>query len=78
MNMKTKAIYEAGILKPLGVLDLNEGAEVEIELEERKVFGGKRNILRYAGILKDLNEEEKKMFEESVKRRSLFGRTLKQ
>ncbi|KAF5432098.1 putative DNA-binding protein [Candidatus Methanophagaceae archaeon] len=76
--MKTKAIYEAGVLKPLGKLDLNEGAEVEIELEERKVFGGKRNILRYAGILKDLNEEEKKMFEESVKRRSLFGRTLKQ
>ena len=33
---------------------------MEIELEERKVLGGKRNILRYAGILKDLNEEEKK------------------
>ncbi len=77
MNMKTKAIYEEGILKPLGKLDLNEGVEVEIELEERKVFGGKRNILRYAGILKDLNEDEKKIFEEAVKRRSLFGRTLK-
>jgi len=75
--MKTKAIYEAGILKPLRELDLNEGAEVEIELEERTVFCGKRDILRYAGILKDLNEEEKIIFEEAVKRRSLFGKTLK-
>ena len=56
MNVKTKAIYEEGILKPLGKRDLNEGVEVEIELEERKVFGDKRNILRYAGILKDINE----------------------
>lgn len=75
--MKTKAIYEAGILKPLRELDLNEGAEVEIELDERTVFSGKRNILSYAGILKDLNEEEKIIFEEAVKRRSLFGKTLK-
>ena len=36
---------------------------MEIELEERKVFGGERNILRYAGILKDLHEEEKKCLE---------------
>lgn len=28
--MKTKAIYEGGILKPLGKLDLREGEEVEI------------------------------------------------
>ena len=78
MNMaRTKAIYEEGILKPFGKLDLKEGEEVEIELKERKAFSGKRDILRYAGILKDLSEEEEKIFREAVKRRSLFGRALK-
>jgi len=77
MTTRTKAIYEKEVLKPIGKLDLKEGEEVEIELKERKVFGGKRDILRYAGILKDLNEEEEKTFQEVVKRRSLFGRALK-
>jgi predicted DNA-binding antitoxin AbrB/MazE fold protein len=74
---RTKAIYEEGILKPIGKLDLKEGEEVEIELKERKAFSGKRDILRHAGILKDLSEEEEKIFLEAVKRRSLFGRALK-
>ena len=30
--MKTKAIYEEGVLKPIGKLDLNEGEKVEIEI----------------------------------------------
>lgn len=30
MTTKTKAIYEDGILKPIGELDLKEGEEVEI------------------------------------------------
>ena len=79
MNMatRTKAIYEEGILKPLEKLDLKEGEEVEIELKERKILGERRDILRYAGILKDMNEEEEKIFLEAVKRRSLFGRALK-
>ena len=56
---------------------MEAGEEVEIEVKERKVFSGKRDILRYAGILKDMNKEEEKIFEEAVKRRSLFGRALK-
>ncbi len=75
--MKRKAIYEEGILKPLEKLDLKEGEEVELELKERKAFSGKRDILRYAGILKYLSEEEEKIFREAVKRKSLFGRALK-
>jgi predicted DNA-binding antitoxin AbrB/MazE fold protein len=34
MRMKTKAVYEEGILKPLGKLDLKEGEEVEIEVKK--------------------------------------------
>ena len=75
--MKTKAMYWEGVLKPIGKLDLKEGEAVEIELKERKAFSGKRDILRYAGILKDLSEEEEKIFREAVKRKSLFGRALK-
>ena len=77
MGIKVKARYENEMLKPFGKLDLEAGEEVEIELKERKVLGGKRDILRYAGILKDMNKEEEKIFEEAVKRRSLFGRALK-
>jgi predicted DNA-binding antitoxin AbrB/MazE fold protein len=77
MGIKVKAMYEDKVLKPVEELGLEEGEEVEIELKERKVLGGKRDILRYAGILKDMNEEEEKIFEEAVKRRSLFGRALK-
>ncbi len=77
MGIRVKARYENKVLKPLEGLDLEEGEDVEVEVKERKVLGGKRDILRYAGILKDMNEEEEKIFEEAVKRRSLFGRALK-
>ena len=32
MTTRTKAIYEAGLLKPIGELNLKEGEEVEIEV----------------------------------------------
>ncbi|HUV80422.1 MAG TPA: antitoxin AF2212-like protein [Candidatus Bathyarchaeia archaeon] len=73
--IRVKAVYENKILKPLEKLELEEGEEVEIELKRRE--GKKRDILRYAGILKDLSEEEERIFQEAVKRRSLFGRALK-
>ncbi|NMX21414.1 DUF104 domain-containing protein [ANME-1 cluster archaeon GoMg4] len=77
MGIRVKARYENKVLKPLEGLDLKAGEEVEIEVKERKVLGERRDILRYAGILKDMNEEEEKIFLEAVKRRSLFGRALK-
>jgi hypothetical protein len=33
----------------------------------------KKKILAYAGLLSDLTEEEERRFDESIKRRSLFG-----
>jgi predicted DNA-binding antitoxin AbrB/MazE fold protein len=76
MGIRVKARYEDKVLKPLEELELKEGEEVEIEVKEKRVLGGKGEILRYAGLLKDMNEEEEKIFEEAVKRRSLFGRVL--
>ena len=77
MGIRAKARYEDKVLKPLEELGLEEGEEVEIELKERKILGERRDILRYAGILKDMSKEEDKIFLEAVKRRSLFGRVLK-
>ena len=77
MGIRVKAMYEDKVLKPLEELGLEEGEEVEIELKERKILGERRDILRYAGILKDMSKEEDKIFLEAVKRRSLFGRVLK-
>lgn len=72
--IRVKAVYENKILKPLEKLELEEGEEVELELKRKGEQ--KRDILRYAGILKDLSEEEERLLQEAVKRRSLFGRTL--
>jgi len=75
--MKTRAVYENEVLKPIRKLDLKEGEEVEIEVKKRKVSGEKVDIRRYAGILKNLSEEEEKIFQEAIKRRGLFGRALR-
>ena len=37
--MKTKAIYEEGVLKPIGKQDLKEGEKVEIEIPISVVDG---------------------------------------
>ena len=66
MHMVIKAIYENDVLKPFGKLDLQDGEEVEIEL--KRTAEKKQDILRYAGILKDLNEDEERLFKEAVKR----------
>ena len=46
MTTRTKAIYEEGILKPLGKLDLKGGEKVEIEVKKASVeeFHGKMRI----------------------------------
>ena len=75
MHMVIKAIYENEVLKPFGKLDLRDGEEVEIELKRKAEK--KQDILRYAGLLKDLNEDEERLFKEAVKRGNLFGRALK-
>ena len=46
---------------------------IKEEILEKKVKGVKTNIMQYAGILKDLTDEEAKVFDEAVKRKSVFG-----
>lgn len=46
---------------------------IKEEILEKKVNGAKTNIMQYAGILKDLTDEEAKVFDEAVNRRSLFA-----
>ena len=35
-----KAIYEAGVLRPSGMLDLDEGEQVEVEVRRLETGGG--------------------------------------
>jgi predicted DNA-binding antitoxin AbrB/MazE fold protein len=72
--IRVKAVYENEILKPLEKLELEDGEEVEIEL--RRKGAKEHDILRYAGLLKDLSEEEERLLQEAIRRRNLFGRTL--
>ncbi len=64
--MGIRARFEKGILRPLEKLDLREGEEVEIEIKRRE------DILKYAGILKDLSDQEMELFLDATKRRKLF------
>ena len=67
--MGIRARFEKGILRPLEKLDLREGEEVEIEIKRRE-----KDILKYAGILKDLSDQEMELFLDATKRRKLFDR----
>ena len=53
-------------------LKIYRGSKVRVTVKvERKI--SKEKILSYAGLLSDLTGEEQKRFDESIKRRSLFG-----
>jgi hypothetical protein len=56
-------------------LPFPEGAEVEISvspIRERKA----ENSLKFAGMLKDMTDQEKTLFEEALKRRPTFKRRI--
>lgn len=46
---------------------------IKEEMLEKKVKGFRKDILQYAGMLKDLTAEESKVFDEAVVRKSLLG-----
>ena len=53
-------------------LKIDSGSKVRVTVKvEREI--SKEKILSYAGLLSDLTGEEQKRFDESIKRRSLFG-----
>lgn len=53
-------------------LKLAKGSKLRVivEVEKNRM---KENILAFAGLLSDLTNEDEQRFEDSVKRRSLFG-----
>lgn len=53
-------------------LKIDRGSKLRITVEVQKGMS-KRKILSYAGLLSDLTGEERKRFDETVKRRSLIG-----
>jgi bifunctional DNA-binding transcriptional regulator/antitoxin component of YhaV-PrlF toxin-antitoxin module len=53
-------------------LNINKGSKLRLTVAVEKEIS-KDKILSYAGLLSDLTEEERKRFDENVKRRSLFG-----
>jgi len=53
-------------------LNINRGSKLRVTVEIEKGIS-KDRILSYAGLLSDLTGEERKRFDKSVKRRSLFG-----
>ena len=72
----TGRLLEDGHLSiPKGIvnkLNIDRGSRLRVTVKvEGKVK--KENILASAGLLSDLTEEEERRFDESIKRRSLFG-----
>ena len=53
-------------------LKIDRGSKLRVTVEVQKGLS-KGKILSYAGLLSDLTGEERKRFDETVKRRSLFG-----
>ena len=52
MAEQVEAVYERGVLKPLKKLDLEEGEVV------RLIVIRKSEVLRHAGVLRDVPDEE--------------------
>jgi hypothetical protein len=53
-------------------LKIYRGSKVRVTVKVERGIS-KEKILSYAGLLSDLTGEEEKRFDESIKRRSLFG-----
>ena len=53
-------------------LKIDKGSKLRVTVEVEGKAKEKK-ILAYAGLLSDLTEEEERLFDESIKRRSLFG-----
>ena len=78
--MLSRMNYEDKLLKEIKGLPTKDVAKIvkivhliKEEILENKVEGLRKDILQYAGMLKDLTAEESKVFDEAVARKSLFA-----
>lgn len=70
MTRTIHAIYEHGVLRPLESVDLQEGAEVEIEI--RAVNSTKGPWTRFVERIEPLTDEEYEAIKREAARRPLF------
>ncbi|MCX7926168.1 MAG: antitoxin family protein [Fimbriimonadales bacterium] len=72
MSLTIHAIYEHGVLRPLETVDLQEGAEVEIEI--KSVASPKGAWTRFVERIEPLTEEQYESLKREASRRPLFNR----
>ncbi|MCS7300208.1 MAG: antitoxin family protein [Fimbriimonadales bacterium] len=70
MAQTIHAIYEHGVLRPLETVELQEGAEVVIEIKQ--VVPAKGPWSRFVERVEPLTEEQYEAIKQAVARRSLF------
>jgi len=68
------AVYEQGVLRPLESVDLQEGAEVEIEI--KKVVDSKSPWTRFVERIEPLTDEQYEAIKREAARRPLFESEL--
>lgn len=78
--MLSKTVYEQQLLNEVKGLPGSDIARIvkivhliKEEIIEKKEKGLRKDILQYAGMLKDLTPVESEVFDEAAQRRSLFG-----
>jgi predicted DNA-binding antitoxin AbrB/MazE fold protein len=70
--MTIEAIYYKGVIKPLETLDLKENEKIEIEIKRGE--GNISEVMRFAGIWKNMPEEKIKVFSGILKERETFNK----
>jgi len=70
--MTIEAIYHKGVIKPLETLDLKENEKIEIEIKREE--GNISEVMRFAGIWKNMPEEKIKVFSDILKERGTFSK----
>jgi len=74
--ISVKGIFEDGVIKTTEPVVLNGRHDVIITFldTEENTQSDKNRILRFAGMLNDLSEDEMEIFEKSLERRFAFDR----
>ncbi len=70
--MSISAVYKKGVILPLEKLDLAENENIEIEIKRSE--GSLGEVMKFAGVWKNMPEDELKVFSEVIRERKQFGR----
>ncbi len=70
--MSISAVYKKGVIMPLEKLDLAENENIEIEIKRSE--GSLGEVMKFAGVWKNMPEDELKVFSEVIMERKQFSR----